>query len=223
MEQIDVVFIDPGHGSLNPITGEYTTAPNKQFFFEETGEWFYEGEWNRRAAALLTKELIYFNPRLTVVNVAHPFLDTPLSKRVSLANKLASQSFVRKSIYVSLHANASKHHNASGWEIFAHPSSLISRDLAQQIALGVKSITHLPELSHVRVRGNDKMQLYKTANFVVLRNTKMPAVLIEHGFFDNSFDVQNILNNKFVLTRIIKKQATMIDFYLTNKMGSSAR
>ncbi len=37
----------------------------------------------------------------------------------------------------------------------------------------------------------------KTEDFYVLRNTKMPAVLIEHGFYTNETEVQKLLSPTF--------------------------
>jgi N-acetylmuramoyl-L-alanine amidase len=37
----------------------------------------------------------------------------------------------------------------------------------------------------------------KNANFVVLKNFEMPAVLLEIGFISNSTELQNLVNPKF--------------------------
>jgi hypothetical protein len=85
-----VLFIDAGHGGIDPI-GRYTTAPSKQFKyasgFHQDG-WFLEGVSNRQIAA----EFIAQASRMgfVCIPVYHPYKDTPLSSRTNLANTISS-------------------------------------------------------------------------------------------------------------------------------------
>ena len=93
-----------------------------------------------------------------------------LKERVDFANK-GSYGY-----FISFHRNAFKPELASGAEVFVHPNgSPKARSLAGEIQKALVACGF-------RNRG------VKTANFYVLRQTKMPALLIEIGFIDNSMD-----------------------------------
>ena len=97
-------------------------------------------------------------------------MDVTLKERVDFANK------GKYDYFISFHRNAFKPEQANGAEIFIHPgASPKARRLAERIQKGLVACGF-------RDRG------VKTANFYVLRKTKMPAVLIEIGFIDNSGD-----------------------------------
>lgn len=87
-------------------------------------------------------------------------------------------------IFVSFHTNA-QNGVANGVEVFSYPGSAkgmeLSRDLLNQLVADKLFKTN---------RGN------KTANFAVLRYTKMPAALLELGFIDHTEDAKVIKNNK---------------------------
>lgn len=105
-------------------------------------------------------------------------MDLSLRERVDFANRGSYDYFI------SFHRNAFKAELANGAESFIHPgASPKARKLAEQIQKGLVACGF-------RDRG------VKTADFYVLRKTKMPAVLIEIGFIDNSGD-----NNLFDLKR----------------------
>jgi N-acetylmuramoyl-L-alanine amidase len=96
--------------------------------------------------------------------------DVPLSERVSLANKLNADAFV------SIHANAfgNTWNDAHGIETFTslHPS-----ETSVKLAICVQQSLFL--LTGGKNRG------VKKRDFAVLRETKMPAILVECGFMTN--------------------------------------
>lgn len=97
-------------------------------------------------------------------------MDVSLKARVDFANRGSYDYFI------SFHRNAFKPELANGAEVFIHPkASAKARGLAEEIQKGLVACGF-------RNRG------VKTANFYVLRKTKMPALLIEIGFIDNSSD-----------------------------------
>lgn len=96
--------------------------------------------------------------------------DVPLAERISLANRLQVDAFV------SIHANAfgSEWNSANGIETYVYPKA----------SAASAALAHLLQPSLV-LACNRKDRGVKTANFAVLRDTKMPAVLIECGFMTN--------------------------------------
>ena len=93
-----------------------------------------------------------------------------LKARVDFANKGDYDYFI------SFHRNAFKAELANGAEVFIHPkASPKARRLGEAIQKGLVDCGF-------RNRG------LKLAHFYVLSKTKMPAVLIEIGFIDNSGD-----------------------------------
>jgi N-acetylmuramoyl-L-alanine amidase len=99
------------------------------------------------------------------------FLD--LSTRANLANEFESD------LFVSVHLNADRDPDdpdspeAKGYEFWIYPGSVEGRKLASYIERSM--IVAFPKR---RPRG------IKEANFAVLRETKMPAVLLELAFID---------------------------------------
>ena len=90
-----VLFIDAGHGGIDPI-GRYTTAPSKQYKFPSgfhQDGWFYEGVSNRQIAA----EFIAQASRMgfICIPVYHPYKDTSLGTRTHLANTINNELAAR--------------------------------------------------------------------------------------------------------------------------------
>lgn len=93
-----------------------------------------------------------------------------LGERASLANAWGAD------IFVSLHDNSAVDKTATGFETFVMKgSSSTSKSVKLQ-----KNI-HKAILKEIALRDRGM----KSANFAVLRLTKMPAVLIEYGFISN--------------------------------------
>lgn len=186
------IILDPGHGGLDH-NGEYTTAPNKQFYHEKQATWAFEGVINRVISDRIFKSLGAIDPTFSVHFTVHPGDPTDLSlkKRVQYAN-----SFPRESaIFVSIHCNASPKHNARGFEVFTTRGVTKSDDLATKI---INSCEGFLDAWGVGVRKDySDSDPDKEAQFYVLKHTNCPAVLIECGFFDNWQDFKHLSNPVF--------------------------
>ncbi len=97
---------------------------------------------------------------------------TSLKARVDFANRGNYDYFI------SFHRNAFKPEVGTGVEVFIHPN-------ASPKAAGVAR-----DIQRALVKCGFKNRGVKTANFYVLQKTKMPAILIELGFIDNTMDNQ---------------------------------
>lgn len=128
----------------------------------ELGRSIKENEFNKAVCYYLDKELKRCG--INTLWVASGDDDVPLSTRTSRANSAGAD------IYVSVHYNAG---GGSGVESYHFPGSRNGKRLAECIHQFVIQGT------------KQKNRGVKTANFHVLRETKMPAALIEYGFMDD--------------------------------------
>ncbi len=100
-----------------------------------------------------------------------------LTRRAEIANNAGTD------IFVSVHANSANNLSATGIETYHHPDSANGRVLATKVQEAM--IAAFP--SHTN-RG------VKSANFVVLRETQMPACLVETEFLSNNQQAQFLAN-----------------------------
>ncbi|MEY3394957.1 MAG: hypothetical protein RL346_1193 [Verrucomicrobiota bacterium] len=102
--------------------------------------------------------------------------NTVLTRRsdtfVSLPGRMQMAKKYKNAIFVSVHYNYTWKQHVSGIETFYHNQN--SRRLAQEVHRGMMN----------RVKVVDRGVKY--ARYYVIRNTQMPAVLVEGGFVSNS-------------------------------------
>lgn len=100
-----------------------------------------------------------------------------LSQRANMANSWGADYFI------SLHNNAASP-SATGFETFVYNGGVSQKTKQFQNAI------HGAIASKIGIRDRGK----KSANFAVLRQTKMPAVLIEYAFISNPNDEKILIN-----------------------------
>ena len=123
-----------------------------------------------------------------------------LPRRVAIANK------TRSAVFVSIHFNASKNTDAKGIEIFYYDSK--DSDRAKQSRKLANYILHyVIDQTEANSRG------VKVGNFHVIRETQMPAVLLEGGFVTNFQECSNLRKREY-LEHLAKGVAQGIDKYL---------
>jgi N-acetylmuramoyl-L-alanine amidase len=169
-----LVILDAGHGGRDKHRNP--TTPGKR-----SPDGMLEHEFNSRVADVMKAELEKYEG-VRVVFVHEPGRDVPLTDRTNKANQLKAD------VYVSLHANAFRGTmgNHTGVETYVHTSNpKDARQLAEAIQSALVSATGLAN------RG------VKMANFHVLRETKMTAVLIEHGYMDSVVDLPKLKSDEF--------------------------
>lgn len=121
-----------------------------------------------------------------------------LSARVSIANA------ARADLFISIHANALSS-RSSGTETFRfYSSSRAATRLAKLVHRQVVARLSLPD------RG------VKSAGFYVLRNTKMPAILVESAFLSNPREAQ-LLGQPRVRQQIADAIGTGVALHLANE------
>jgi N-acetylmuramoyl-L-alanine amidase len=153
-------MIDAGHGYTTP--GKSSPDGMKEYEFN-------------RAVAQYVKELLT-SYQATIYFAHSDSTDVPLEERTNQANTIDA------SLYLSIHANATGNggwHQAEGIETYIHTSKP-----AEAFALASKIQKKLITTTGLQNRG------VKTADFHVLRETKMTAVLVECGFMTNKNEVK---------------------------------
>ncbi|AJD92093.1 hypothetical protein JMA_27760 [Jeotgalibacillus malaysiensis] len=162
-----IVCIDAGHSYNTP--GKRSPDGMNEYAFN-------------KAAALAAKKVL-LQAGITVLTPHRDDQDVPLVARTDLANN------GRADLYISIHANAfggSIWNGVQGIETYIHPlHSSEEKNLAQTIHQQLINSTKRPD------RG------VKTADFHVLRETKMPAVLVECGFMTNREEKQLLASESY--------------------------
>ena len=165
--------LDNGHGEL--------TAGKRSPRLKD-GEQFFEYEFNRDIVKRIIKSLdslgiAYYNV-VPEVNV-----DNFLQGRVLRANNHPSPM---KKIFVSIHSNAGpgRFTTASGIETWFFYRSKTGARVA---AIFQMHLTKKTKWINRGIKSRPREQFY------VLRNTSMPAILTENGFFNNETQVYELL------------------------------
>lgn len=137
-------------------------------------EYEFNRDVGRRLKAILERH------NVEVIESAIGDADVSLSARCDVAN------FYKCDYFVSIHANAHKEEwtDVSGWEIYIIAKGGKAEELAKRIHKYSKELG-------LKDRG------IRVSNFQVLRDTEMPAVLIEHGFYTNKEECEKLKSDSF--------------------------
>ena len=161
------IYIDQGH---NP--SDFNTGAEGNGFYEQDITF----DIGRRLFALLSENPA-FTPRLS-----RPTEDTRLgtSNSSSLKVRVDEANAWNADVFLSLHTNAAENERASGSEALVYgEGSTVARELAEDILEELHLVTGL------RNRG----VIYRPGLYV-LKETEMPAVLVEMGFISNPYDAE---------------------------------
>jgi N-acetylmuramoyl-L-alanine amidase len=208
------VFLDAGHGGVDPkkkLPFNYTTYPSKCFqhnnsMFHGYG-WFFEGVFNREVAAKIEQYLKDWG--MSVINVYDPVIDVSLNKRVLKAN-MNAQNY-EASLFLSIHGNAAGSTTARGFEVFTSIGQTKADIYATFLFDEVKEA--FPKwVYRMDTIDNDPD---KEANFFVLSQTSMPAVLSENGFFTNYKDAVMMFDPAFQNTLALCHARAVVDYAKT--------
>ena len=171
------IYIDQGH---NPR--DFNTGAEGNGFFEQDITY----EIGRRLA-LLFAENDDFEVRLS-----RPSEDTVLgtSNSSSLRVRVDEANAWDADIFISLHNNAAENPNATGNEALVYgPGSTVA------IALGENILDQLTLTTGLRNRG-----IVYRPGLYVLKETEMPAVLVEMGFISNPYDAGLLANSPYLFS-----------------------
>jgi N-acetylmuramoyl-L-alanine amidase len=158
---------------------------------------FMEKSLTLMTTLLLRKHLNELGYRVIMTRSKDVFI--PLYRRVTIANK------TKAALFVSVHYNSAPSPDAHGIEVFyyngSHHRASQSRRLSHLI------LKELISHTHALSRG------VKAGNFHVIRDTTMPAVLVEGGFMTNKEERSNLRDKEYI-DKIAKGIAHGIDKFL---------
>lgn len=161
------IYIDQGHNPRGFNTGA-------------EGNGFYEQDITYDIGVRLAR-LLESNPNFEV-RLSRPTPDTVLgtSNSTSLTTRVNEANSWGADIFLSLHTNAAANPNASGSEALIYStSSRVAYELAGDI------LEKMTEATGLRNRG-----IIERPGLYVLKETTMPAVLVEMGFISNKGDAE---------------------------------
>lgn len=167
------IFIDPGHGGHDPGA---IGAKSK------------EAENVLAVALALDIKLKAQGHEVKLSRRTDTYLT--LTQRANLANAWGAD------VFISLHDNSAVNKTATGFETFIFNN--FKNKASEQQAVKLQTAVHNVILKDIGLRDRGM----KRANFAVLRETSMPALLIEYGFISN-------LNDEKVIAYEIEKQAQL--------------
>ena len=164
-----LVAIDPGHAK--------STAGKRS----PDGS-LLEYEFNRSVAKRLSSHLDRHGVK-TMFTTFTETNDLGRTERCNRANEAGADLFI--SIHANALGNGSQWMSAHGWEVYCYKFGTSAEKLAKKI-----QAASIPYLG-IRDRG------VKIADFTVLLKSHMPAVLIEHGFYDNKEECELLKTDAF--------------------------
>ena len=170
-----IIALDAGHG-MNTAGKRCLKSidPN------ETREWWL----NDRIADRVQEMLAAYD--CTVLRVD----DTTGEKDISLSARVKAANAAKADIYISVHHNAGINGGTGGGTVVFYYAGAARQMQAYKLYNAVISRTGLVGNRSSKVAGNDQKSLY------VIRNTNMPAFLIENGFMDSWADTPIILTQE---------------------------
>jgi N-acetylmuramoyl-L-alanine amidase len=165
-----IIVVDPGHGGADGGAKDGGV---------------HEKDLTLPIGKLVASKLAIAGATVIMTRKTDVFI--PLTSRADIANNSKADFFV------SCHINDSGgSRSMAGTITFHHKGNEISRVLAECIQ---HEIAKVSGLNNVGVWSDGK--IYPQSGFSVLRNTKMPGVLIEFGFIDNAGDRKRMLTDQF--------------------------
>ena len=188
-----LIVLDPGHGGKD--NGAEAKDASKTM----------EKNLNLTTALYVRYYLKKFGFETAMTRRDDTFI--PLKQRSSWANS------INPVLFVSIHYNSAPNDKADGIEIFYFKSDADKDRSAQSKKLGESIMKNMTSISGANGRG------VKHGNLAVVRETNMPAVLVEGGFISNPSDLQHLQNDVY-LKKLAWGIAIGIREYVNTKKGN---
>lgn len=167
-----LIVIDPGHGG-----DDYGTHSHGK-------PTYHEKYLNLTTAEMLKTFLKKYGYKVVMTRNDDTFIS--LENRAIFANEKNAK------LFVSVHYNSAPSRDAEGVEVFYYRSDKDKSRSAQSKILAQCVLEKILKNTKAKSRG------IKHGNYSVIRETKMPAILIEGGFLTNSNELEKLKNNAYL-------------------------
>lgn len=166
------IVIDPGHGG-HDVGTQSISKPRYQ-----------EKSLNLITANFLKDYLQQMGYRVVMTREKDKFMS--LERRAQFANEQSPN------LFISVHYNSAPSAEAKGIEVYFYQSKENKSRAAQSKKLAQAVLKHSLSNTKAHSRG------VKHGNFAVIRETNMPAVLIEGGFVTNEEELTNLKDPSYL-------------------------
>ncbi len=208
--RIAAIVIDPGHGGKDPGTLEDP--------FSGKSDNLMEKNIVLKVGLDLYAELKKRCPDKKIVLTRHDDTFVSLEKRTEIANAIKLKPNEAK-IFISIHANASFDHEANGYEVWYLPPTY-ERDVLDPKSLSEPKRELYPIFNamkeqeytiqssllgqdilkgiHGSIGDAESNRGLKAQDWFVVRNSRMPAVLVEVGFVTNKEEAKLLHDDSYL-------------------------
>lgn len=178
-----LVVIDAGHGADDHGAKRHASSEKKLAL---------------TTALLLKHQLSERGYRVLLTRNRDIFI--PLERRAVIANES------KCALFVSIHYNTAPKEEAHGVEVYFYGRGQQERQMRSK-KLAENVIGGMIKVAGVHSRG------VKQGNFCVIRETKMPAILVEGGFMSNPSELKKLKDSRY-LEKLAEGMAIGIDQFL---------
>jgi N-acetylmuramoyl-L-alanine amidase len=212
LRRIAAIFIDPGHGGKDPGA---VGAPSDSRPDDRLQEKDVVLDVGLRLQELLSRR--YPDREIVMSRDTDRYLT--LEERTTIANAIETEP-TETVVFISLHANASLNRAARGFEVWFLPPEFRRRDLVNAEETGVNDPDLLSILNTMReeeitiesillarnvlaglesrVGDRSPNRGLREESWYVVRNAKMPSVLVEVGFVTNREEAANLRDSAYL-------------------------
>lgn len=211
MMKVGAILIDPGHGGKDPGASMVHKINGKNVNVREK-------DINLTVANMLSSMLSKAYPDKRIIMTRNKDVFLTLQERTEIANsvKLKENEAV---LYISIHVNASFDKKAKGYEVWhltpGYRRTVIDKDTTSDPKLftilndmmeeeytteSILIAKYIMEGLNSQIGSKSVSRGIKAEEWFVVRNSKMPSVLVELGFLTNYEEACN-LNNKAYLQK----------------------
>ncbi|MCL2362925.1 MAG: N-acetylmuramoyl-L-alanine amidase [Defluviitaleaceae bacterium] len=156
-----IIVIDPGHGGRDPGTVHHGLRESDIVL----------------AISHMVAERLSYHSEIKVYMTRHTDVSVTLAQRTSFANQMAD-------LFVSIHVNAVRNRpHVSGIETWYLPHSR-----EDNLGFTSRQFARIMQRSIINATNAVDRGIKNNRNFAVIRDTLMPAVLMEVGFLSNADD-----------------------------------